>query len=144
MSRLGYNLSPCFIDHFSLVSDFRQLSFFYHYCLCIWNFHCLKHRNEFVKKTVMIRRIHPFFSDMILVMFLYCSQLPWSRAFVGINNTSILCLAFPNTAVGFSTVLYRYFARHCCWYRNIQLAPSGFHYELQLFIVWFDEVYSTQ
>ena len=44
-------LFPCFIDHFFLVSDFCQLSccnflqffpFFYHCCLCIWNFHCLR------------------------------------------------------------------------------------------------------
>ena len=26
---------------------------FFHCCLCIWNFHCLRHRNEFVHKTKM-------------------------------------------------------------------------------------------
>ena len=43
--------------------------FFHHCCLCIWNFRCLRHRNEFVNKTVMIHTIHPFFSDVILVRF---------------------------------------------------------------------------
>ena len=74
------SLIPCFIDHLFLGSDFRQLPcrnfspvfpFFYFCCLCLWNFHCLRHRNEFVNKTVMIHRIHPFFSDVILVMFVY-------------------------------------------------------------------------
>ena len=55
-------LSSCFIDHFFLVSWFRQLpcgifllffQLFFHCCLCIWNFHCLRHRNEFVHKTKM-------------------------------------------------------------------------------------------
>ena len=95
---------PGFIDHFFLTSDFRQLPcqdflqffpFFYHCCFCIWNFHCLRHRNEFVKKTVMIHRIHPFFSDMILMRFVSSSLQPWSRTFVGINNTSVFRLAFP-------------------------------------------------
>ena len=54
------------------------------------------------------------------------------------------CLAFPNIAVGFSTALYRYFARHCCWHRNFQLSPSGFHCELDFFVVWFNEEYSSQ
>ena len=31
-----------------------------HCCLCIWNFKRLRHRNEFVNKTVMCHRIHPF------------------------------------------------------------------------------------
>ena len=65
-------------------------------------------------------------------------------AFVGINNTSVFCLVFPNIALGFSTVLYRYFARHCCWHRNFQLSPSGFHCELEFFIVWFNKEYSSQ
>ena len=43
--------------------------FFYHCCLCIWNFHCSKHRNEFVNETVMNHRIHPFCSNVILMRF---------------------------------------------------------------------------
>ena len=71
-----------------------HLQFFHHCCLCIQNSHCLRHRNDFANKILMIQRTHPFYSDMILVMFLYCSFQPWSRDFVGINNTSIFCLAF--------------------------------------------------
>ena len=90
----------------------------------------------------MSHRIHPFCSDVILVRFV--SSFFWSRAFVGINNTSVFCLAFPNTAVGFSTALYQYFARHCCWHRNFQLSTSGFRRELEFFIVWFNKEYSSQ
>ena len=54
-----------------------------------------------MNKTVVSHRSHPFFSDMILVMFVYCSFLPWSCAFVGINNASKSCPAVPNIAVGF-------------------------------------------
>ena len=81
---------------------------------------------------------------MILMRFMSSSFSPWSRAFIGINNTSVLCLAFPNISVGFTTALYRYFARHCCWHRNFQLSPSGFHCELEFFVVWFDEEHSSQ
>ena len=79
-----------------------------------------------------------------LMRFVSGSFEPWSRPFVGINNTSVFCLAFPNIAVGFSTALYRYFARHCCLHRNFQLSTSGFHCELEFFVVWFNEEYSSQ
>ena len=92
----------------------------------------------------MNHRTHPFCSDVILVMFVFCSFWPWSRAFVGINNTSTSRFAFPNAAVGFSTALYRFFARHCCSHRNFQPSPSGFHCELELLIFWFDEAFSSQ
>ena len=51
---------------------------------------------------------------------------------------------FPYIAVGFSTALHRYFAKHCCWHRNFQLSSSGSHCELDFFIVWFNEEYSSQ
>ena len=76
--------------------------------------------------------------------FVSSSFQPWSRAFVGINNTSVFSLAFPNIAGGFTTAVYRYFARHCCWHRNFQLSTSGFHRGLEFFIVWFNKEYSPQ
>ena len=76
--------------------------------------------------------------------FVSSSFQPWSRAVVGVNNTSVFCLAFPNIAVSFPTALYRYFARHRCWHRNFQLSTSGFHCGLQFFVVWFNEEYSSQ
>ena len=69
-------LIPCFLDRFLFVSDFRQLPcwdflqffpFFLHCRLCILNLKCLRHRNEFVHKTVMSCRILPFRSDVILM-----------------------------------------------------------------------------
>ena len=79
-----------------------------------------------MRKTVMMKRIRPFCSDAVLMRFVSSSSQSWSRAFVGINNTSVCCPAFPNIAVGFTTALYRFFARHCCWHRNFQLSPGGF------------------
>ena len=35
------------------------------------------------------------------------------------------------------------FARHSCWQRNCQLSTSGFHCELEFFVVWFSEEYSS-
>ena len=97
-----------------------------------------------MNKTGMSYRCRPFCSDMILMRFVSSSFQLWSRAFLGINNTSVFCLVFFNIAVGFSTALYRYFARHCCWHRNFQLSPSGFHCELEFFIVWFNKEQSSQ
>ena len=52
-------------------------------------------------------------------------------------------LRFPNVAVGLSTALYWYFARHCCWHRNFQLSSSSFDFEFEFFIVWLDELYCS-
>ena len=60
------------------------------------------------------------------------------------KTQAYFCLAFSNFAFCSSTALYRYFARHCCWHRNFQLSTSGFHCELEFFVVWFDEEYSPQ
>ena len=75
----------------------------------------------------------------------YSSLNHWSCALVGIHiYTSKSCPAFPNIAVGLSTASYWYFARHRCWHRNFQLSSSGFDYEFELCIVWFDEVQSSE
>ena len=74
----------------------------------------------------------------------YRSLNPWSCALVGINNTSKSCPAFPNIAAGLQSASYWYFARHCCWHRNFQLSSGGFYYELEFFVVWFHEVYSSR
>ena len=80
-------LIPCFLDHFTFVSDFRQLAcwnyllfflFFLHCCLCIWIFFCLRRKNECVNKIVTIQRIHPFFSDITLMRFDDTACLVWS------------------------------------------------------------------
>ena len=57
------------------------------------------------------------------------------------NSLDPWSCAFPNIAVGLPTVLYWYFARHCCWHPNFQLSSSGFHCELQFII---DEMHSSQ
>ena len=35
-------------------------------------------------------------------------------------------------------------ARHCCWHRSFQLSTSGFQCELEFFVFWFNEEYSSQ
>ena len=85
-----------------------------------------------------------FCSDMILMRFVSSSFQPWSRALVGINNTSIFGLEFSQYCGGFPIALYLHFARHCCLHRNFQLCTSGFRCELQFFVAWFNEEYSSQ
>ena len=125
--------------------DFSQVfPILFHCCLCIWNFHSFRHRNELVTETVVSHRIHPFRSDVILMRDVFRSLNSWSCALVGTNNTSKSCPAFANIAVGLSTASYWYFARHRCWHRNFHLSSSGFCCELELFILWFAEVYSSE
>ena len=62
-------------------------------------------------KTVMSYRIRSFCSNVKLMKFVSISFKPWSCAFVGINNTSKSCPAFPNTAAGLSTAVYWYFVK---------------------------------
>ena len=89
-------------------------------------------------KIVMIQRIHPFFSDMILVMFLYCSFQPRSRAFVGINkHKHILSCVFQHCG-GFHHCSLSVFCKALLLHRNFQLSTSGFDCELEFFIVLFN------
>ena len=143
------SLIPCLIDHLFLVSDFRQLPCqncleffpsFLHCRPCIRFLKCLRHRNEFVHKTIMSYRIRPFCSNVILMRFVSSSFQPWSRAFVGIDNTSVFCLAFPNIAVGFFTALYRYF---CKALLRASEFPT-FSQRLEFFVVWLNEEYSSR
>ena len=68
--------------------------------------------------------------------FVSSSFWPWSRALVGINNSSVFRVTFPNIAEDFTTVFCLFFARHCCWHRKFQLSTSSFHCELEFFVVW--------
>ena len=124
---LHRSLLSCFWLSSAAVPEFSPVfPLFFHCCLCIWNFHCLRHRNEFVNETAVSHRIHPFRSDVTLMKDVYRSLNPWSCALVGINNTSKSCPTLPNIAVGLPTASYWFFARHRCWHRNFQLSSSGF------------------
>ena len=61
---------------------------------------------------------------------------------VGIDNTSIFGLAFPNTA-GFSAAIYWCFTRHCCWHRKFQFSTSIFDDGSEFFILRFHEEDTT-
>ena len=63
---------------------------------------------------------------MILMIHTRNSFRTNSGGLVSFDNTSMFCLASPNTAVGFSTAVHWCFARHCCWHRNCQLPTSVF------------------
>ena len=73
-----------FIDHIFLIfasvpsRDFPFIPSFLRCCRCIWNSHCLWHRNEFVNKIAMSHRIHPICRDVILMRFVSSSFQPWS------------------------------------------------------------------
>ena len=87
-------------------SDFRQLpcrclfkfiTFFIHRCLRIWYFHCLRHRNIFVHKIVVVQRTHSFPCNMIFMTFMKSSVHTLPRRFVGFNNACVFCLTFSET-----------------------------------------------
>ena len=80
---------------------------------------------------------------MIFMISVRNSFHAYSHRFVGFNNTSIFCLVFSNCATSFPVQTTLESTRHCCWHRNFQLSTSGIHCELEFFIVWFKEEYSS-
>ena len=105
----GSALIPCFSDHLIFVSDFRQLPcrfslvfpFFVHHCLCIWDFHCFRHRTKFVHQIVVTQWIHSFSCNMIFMILVRSSFHSNSHTFVSFNNTRMFRLVFSNCATGF-------------------------------------------
>ena len=67
----------------------------------------------------------------------------YSHRFVGIDNTTILGLVFPNIAAGFTAATYWCFTKHCCWHRNFQLSTSVCHGVFKFFITRFNEEDTT-
>ena len=63
-------------------------------------------------------------------------NVTWERCSVHIprhqQNKRILSCVSQYCDV-FSTALYRYFAKHCCWHRNFKLSPCDFHRESSSF-----------
>ena len=63
-----YTVVPCFSDHVFLDSDFCQLpcwyflkfSHYFHCCLCIRYFECLRHWNKLVHQVTMLSEFIPF------------------------------------------------------------------------------------
>ena len=100
-------------------------SFFLHCCLCIWIFFKLE-ASEWAGDQ---DQNSSQFSEVILMRFVSNSFWPWSRAFVGINNPSVLCLAFPNIAVGLSTALHR------CFLQGIAAGIGTFNFLRAAFFV---------
>ena len=77
-------LSSAAMPVFSQVFFF---TFFLHYCLCIWYFHCLKHRNKFVQQIVVTQWIHPFSYNMLFIILEMRSFHAFPHRFIGFNNT---------------------------------------------------------
>ena len=69
---------------------------------------------------------------------------PDSHRFVSFNNTSIFCLVFSNCATSFPVLLTLSLAGHCRWHRNFQLSTRILHEILEFFIIWINEVKTTQ
>ena len=98
----GFALIPCFSDHHSSVSDFRQLPcryfleitpLFIHCCCCIWFFHGLAHKNTFAQKDCSDSLNSVLSRIMIFMTFMKSFFDTLSRRFVGLNNASVFCLA---------------------------------------------------
>ena len=136
-----------------LFSDFRQLpcQYFLEFCpfllqcyLCIWYFHCLRHKNKFVPRMVVTQWINPLSCNMIFMISVRRSFHAFPHRFIGLNNTSIFCLAILFNATGFPVLITLKFARHCGWHRNFQLSTRIFHDILKSLIIRINEVNTTQ
>ena len=103
-------LIPCFDNHFIIVSDFRQLpcgyllklfTLFIHCWLCIWYFHCLRASEWICALNCSDSMNSTFCFNVIFMISARSSFQSNSRGLVSFDNTSMFCLAFHNTAVGF-------------------------------------------
>ena len=133
-------------------SDFRQLPcryfleffpLFLHCCLCIWYFHCLRHKNKSVQEIGVTYGIHPLSCNMIFMTLVKRSFHAFPQRFIGFKNTSVFCLEFFNCATGFPVLITLKFARHCGWHRNVQLSTRIFHDILELVKIRINEVNTT-
>ena len=120
--------------------------FFFHCCLCIWHFHCLRHRNEFVHWNCSDLKNSPFSCNMIFMISVRSSFHSDSHRFVSFSSAGVFCLVSSNGAAGFTATSVQWsFTRHCCWHRNFQLSTSIFHFKLELIPrVQVNEVNTTQ
>ena len=120
--RRKINFSACFFDHLLLVPDFCQLPCRYFLKFFPIIFPLLPLHSVFQ----MLDASDSFCSDVIFVIPVRYSFESYSHSFVGINNTSILGLVFPNIAASCPAAIYWCFTRHCCWHRNFQHLTSVF------------------
>ena len=75
--------------------------------------------------------IDSFCSDVIFVLPVRHTFQSYSHRFVGIDNTSIFGLVFPNIATSFLVAIYWFF-RHCCWHRHFQLSTNVFSWCVEI------------
>ena len=64
--------------------------------------------------------------------------------FISLDNASVFRLAMLFNATGFHVLLTLKFARHCGWHRNFQLSTRILHDIFEFFIIWINEVNTTQ
>ena len=81
---------------------------------------------------------------MIFMIFVKGSFHTLPRRFVGLNNASVFRLAILFNATGFPVLLTLSLARHCDWHRNFQFSTRILHDILEFFIIWINEVNTTQ
>ena len=86
----------CLFYDLLLASDFLQLPrwdclklfpFFIHCCLYIWNFHHMRHKNEFVHQVVRRYWILSFACFLVFMIFLLHRFHSWSFGFMRFHNT---------------------------------------------------------
>ena len=126
-SLLHRSLLSCFSLLSAAMSVFSQVSpFFYHCCLCIWNFHGLRHRNKFVHKILVTQWIDASLCDAVFMVLALRPFHAYPQRFVGLNNTSIFRLVLSNCATGLPVLKKLKSTKHRCWHRNFQLSTSIF------------------
>ena len=138
----GFAFFPCFIDHLCLVSDFCPLPcscfleffpFLVHCCLCIWNFHCERHRNKFAHQIVVTQWIHAISCNLVFMVLALRPLHAYPHGFVVLSNC----------ATSFSVLMKLKSTKLCCWHRNVQLSTSIFHHTLEFFMIKFNKENTT-
>ena len=126
--------------------NFHQFSYYFNTtAFASGIFHCLRHRNEFVNKTVVSQRIHPFFSEHDLGEV--CVQLPlalvscfrrhqqYKRIFV--LSFSVLRWILPLLFIGILQGIAASIG-------TSNFLRAAFIASLNSFIVWFSKACSSQ
>ena len=136
--------------HAGIVSSF--FPFLVHGSLCIWNLSRLWHWNNLTHQIKMCHGSKSFSSNAIFMCFglqRFCS-LP--RRFVGFHFSAIHCfeLSFVATlrlCIRFHNARMRFVhppTGHGCGHRSFQFSPRVFWNFFVLFVIWIDEVNSSQ
>ena len=92
----------------------------------------------------MVQGIHSFSCNMIFMILANRSFHTLSRRFVGLNNASVFCLALLFILTYLPVLFTMSLARHRSWHGNLQLSTCILHDIVEFFIIWSNEINTTQ